>query len=406
MLRPRVTLPLAALVLAAACGPSTPPAPALDLLITNARIVDGSGQPSTSGSVGVRDGRIVAVGAVTGQATRTIDAGGKVVAPGFIDLHSHSDIPLLTDGNGQSKIRQGVTTEIIGESGSVAPRRAASEDSPWTDFSGYFGELEKRGISVNLLSYVGLGTVREMVIGEKDIPAMREDINKMQAVVAAAMRQGARGVSTGLIYPPNAYATVDELVEVSRAAARAGGLYASHLRNDGKKLREGIEEAIAIAERAGLPVHVFHIKVTGQQNFGRMKEVIALVEEAHKRGARVTADVYPYVASSTSLTATLPQWVMDGGADAMVERLTDRATRARIRKDMEDPNAPWDNRYQSAGTWQNVQLASIGRERGRQATDENPNRKDRACGWPRRRSWRARNRSPSCSTCSPPRAAR
>jgi N-acyl-D-amino-acid deacylase len=375
MLRPRVTLPLAALVLAAACGPSTPPASPLDLLITNARIVDGSGQPSTTGSVGVRDGRIVAVGAVTGQAARTIDAGGKVVAPGFIDLHSHSDIPLLTDGNGQSKIRQGVTTEIIGESGSVAPRQAASEDSPWTDFSGYFGELETRGISVNLLSYVGLGTVREMVIGDKDTPATREDITKMQAVVTAAMRQGARGVSTGLIYPPNAYATVDELVEVTRAAARAGGLYASHLRNDGKKLREGIEEAIAIAERAGLPVHVFHIKVTGQQNFGRIKEVIGLVEAAHGRGARVTADVYPYVASSTSLTATLPQWVMDGGADAMVARLTDRATRARIRRDMADPNAPWDNRYQSAGTWQNVQLASIGRERGPQATDESPNRK-------------------------------
>jgi N-acyl-D-amino-acid deacylase len=365
---------LLALVLAAACGPSTPPAPPLDLLITNARIVDGSGQPSRAGSVGVRGGTIVAVGDVSGTATRTIDAGGKVVAPGFIDLHSHSDIPLLTDGNGQSKIRQGVTTEVIGESGSVAPRQAASEDSPWTDFAGYFGALEKNGIAVNLLSYVGLGTVRELVIGEEDKAATPDDITKMQGVVTAAMQQGARGVSTGLIYPPNAYASLDELVEVTKAAAAAGGLYASHLRNDGKKLREGIEEAIAIAERAKLPVHVFHIKVTGQANFGRMKEVIDLVEAAHARGAKVSADVYPYVASSTSLTATLPQWVMDGGADAMVKRLRDRATRAKVRKDMEDPNAPWDNRYQSAGTWQNVQLASIGRERGRATSGEDPNR--------------------------------
>ena len=375
MLRPRVTLTLLVLVLAAGCGPSTPPTPPLDLLITNARIVDGSGAPSKSGSVGIRGGTIVAVGDVKGQAARTIDAGGKVLAPGFIDMHSHSDIPLLTDGNGQSKIRQGVTTEVIGESGSVAPRQAATEDSPWTDFSGYFALLEKQGIAVNLLSYVGLGTVREMVIGEGNTPATPDDITRMQAVVTEAMRQGARGVSSGLIYPPNAYATLDELVEVSKAAAAAGGMYASHLRNDGKKLREGIEEAIAIGERAKLPVHVFHIKVTGRANFGRMKEVVALVEAAHARGVKVSADVYPYVASSTSLTATLPQWVMDGGADAMIKRLGDKSTRARIRKDMEDPNAPWDNRYQSAGTWQNVQLASIGRERGRAATGDDPNRK-------------------------------
>ena len=235
--------------------------------------------------------------------------------------------------------------------------------------------LEKRGISVNLLSYVGLGTVRELVIGDGNRKPTADELQKMQGIVTAAMQQGAEGVSTGLIYPPNAYADLDELVALSTPAAAMGGRYASHLRHDGKRLRDGIEEAIAIGERAKIPVHVFHIKVTGQQNFGRMKEVIELVEAAQARGVKVTADVYPYVASSTSLTATLPQWVMDGGTDKLVERLSDRATRARIKRDMEDPNATWDNRYQSAGTWANVQLASIGRRRGLPSDTENPHAK-------------------------------
>ena len=235
--------------------------------------------------------------------------------------------------------------------------------------------LEKQGISVNLLSYVGLGTVRELVVGGDDRAPTADELVEMQGIVAAAMQQGAEGVSTGLIYPPNAYATLDELVALSTPAAAVGGRYASHLRHDGKRLRDGIEEAIAIGERAKIPVHVFHIKVTGQPNFGRMKEVVEIVEAAHARGVKVTADVYPYVASSTSLTATLPQWVMDGGTEKLVERLSDRATRARIKRDMEDPNATWDNRYQSAGTWANVQLASIGRRRGLASSGENPHAK-------------------------------
>jgi len=364
-----------------ACGPSGPPPAPLDLLVTNARIVDGTGAPARDGAVAIAGGRIVevldAAGATAAapRAARVIDAKGRVVAPGFIDMHSHSDMPLVTDGNAQSKIRQGVTTEVIGESGSIAPQTAPTATQPWTDFAGYFGVLEKQGIAVNLLSYVGLGTVRELVVGSADRVPTAEELTRMQGIVSAAMQQGAAGVSTGLIYPPNAYATLDELVALATPAAAVGGRYASHLRHDGKRLREGIEEAVAIGERAKLPVHVFHVKVTGQQNFGRMKEVVEIVEAARARGVRVTADVYPYVASSTSLTATLPQWVMDGGADALVKRLSDRATRARIKRDMEDPNATWDNRYQSAGTWANVQLASIGRQRGVATTTENPNAK-------------------------------
>jgi N-acyl-D-amino-acid deacylase len=189
------------------------------------------------------------------------------------------------------------------------------------------------------------------------------------------MDQGIFGVSTGLIYPPNSYADVEELVELAKPAADKGGLYASHLRYDGAKLKEGLEEAIAIGERARMPVHVFHMKVTGQKNFGRMKEVIAIVEAARARGVRITSDQYPYVASSTGLTATIPQWVQDGGTEKLVERLKDPPTRAKIRKEMEDPNPTWENRYQSAGTWQNVQLASIGRTRGAREAGVSPNRK-------------------------------
>jgi N-acyl-D-aspartate/D-glutamate deacylase len=364
-----------------ACSQPAPPPPAIELLITNARIIDGTGAPAREGGVAVSGGRITevfdpaAATAAASRATRVIDAKGRVVAPGFIDMHSHSDMPLVTDGNAQSKIRQGVTTEVIGESGSIAPQAAATETQPWTDFAGYFGLLEKQGIAVNLISYVGLGTAREMVIGNDNRPPTADELKKMQDLVTASMQQGAAGVSTGLIYPPNACATLDELIALSTPAAAMGGRYASHLRHDGKKLRDGIGEAIAIGEGAKIPVHVFHIKVTGQANFGRMKEVVELVEAARGRGVKVTADIYPYIASSTSLTATLPQWVMDGGADKMVARLSDRATRARVRRDMEDPNAEWDNRYQSAGTWANVQLAAIGRTRGVATTDDSTNRR-------------------------------
>ena len=367
------TLVAALSIVAAACSTTPPTAPSYDVVITNAQIVDGTGGAAREGSIAIAGGKIAAVGEITGTGARTIDAKGRTVAPGFIDLHSHSDMPLVTDGNGQSKIRQGVTTEVIGESGSVAPRKEASSTAAWTDFNGYFGAIEKGGISPNLLSYVGLGTVREMVIGEDDRKATAAEIQSMQKVVLAAMDQGVFGVSTGLIYPPNAYADVAELSEVTKAAA--GGLYASHLRYDGLKLREGIEEAIAIGSRAMVPVHVFHLKVTGQKNFGRMKEVIALVEEARGRRLRVTADIYPYVASSTSLTATIPPWAMDGGTAKLIERLKNNAERARIRKEMENTTPAWESRYQSAGTWQNVQLAAIGRTRGGTNDPVSANRK-------------------------------
>jgi N-acyl-D-amino-acid deacylase len=374
-----LTLAAGAMALSLMVGCSTAPAAepqaALpDLVITNAEIVDGSGGPARRGTVVVNGGRIERVVEQAPQARRTIDAKGRVLAPGFIDMHSHSDMPLVTDGNAASKIRQGVTTEVIGESDSIAPRKAPGGAATWTDFNGYFSTLRKNGIAVNLLSYIGLGTVRELVIGAENRPATPEQITAMQAVVTDAMKQGTFGVSTGLIYPPNAYASLDELVALSAAAGRMGGLHASHLRYDGTKLKDGIEEILAIGERARMPVHIFHIKVTGAKNFGRMNEVIALIEAARARGVKVSADQYPYVASSTNLTATIPDWVEEGGPDKLVERLKDPQLRARIRREMEDPNPKWENRYQSAGTWQNIQLASIGRTRGVGDSKTDPNR--------------------------------
>ncbi len=334
-----------------------------DILITNARIVDGTGGPAVRGSVGVRGGRIAAVGQVSGSATRTIDAGGHVLAPGFIDPHSHSDYALLTDGNAESKIRQGVTTEVIGESGSVAPR-TPSADRTWSDFNGYFSAIERSKSSVNLLSYVGLGQVREFVMGNDERAPTADELSKMTALVAEAMRQGAYGVSTGLIYSPNAYAKLDELIALSLPAAAAGGLYASHLRYDGERLRDGIEEAIAIGEGAKIPVHIFHLKVTGASNFGRMKEVIGLIDAAQKRGVEISADQYPYVASSTGLSQTIPPWAHEGGNARLAERLKDPALRARIRKEMDDPHPTWENRLISAGSWHNVQIASVPAQTG------------------------------------------
>jgi N-acyl-D-aspartate/D-glutamate deacylase len=251
-------------ILAGACQvPPKATAPSYELLITNAQIVDGSGGAPRKGSIAIANGRIAAVGEVSGTAGKTIDARGRTVAPGFIDMHSHSDVPLLTDGNGQSKIRQGVTTEVIGESDSVAPRKTASERAPWTDFNGIL-RRDRKGRHLAQPAFLCWHRHRASArIGEDDKKASAKDITAMQEIVSSMMSQGAFGVSSGLIYPPNAFATVEELGEVAKAAK--GGLYASHLRYDGLKLRDGIEEAIAIGERGGIPVHIFHIKVTGRK---------------------------------------------------------------------------------------------------------------------------------------------
>jgi N-acyl-D-aspartate/D-glutamate deacylase len=343
-----VALLLAVLVLGGDAQTPGAAAEKFDLLIRNARVVDGSGNPWFWGEVAVRGERIVRVGrlgTVTGEAARVIEAGGLVVAPGFIDMHSHSDYSLLLDGNGESKVRQGVTTEILGESGSAAPRCPSSvpdEEPPpydleldWTDFDGYFARLMRQGIAVNIGSHVGAGSVRRCGMGLEMRAPTPAEIDKMKALVEQAMRQGALGLSTGLIYPPNSYATTNELVELARVAAAHGGMFTSHMRNESDQIIEAIQEIITVAEQARLPVHIIHLKTTYAKAPGRMVEVVNFIEQARQRGVPITADQYPYIATSTGLTARLPDWLQDGGNAAMLKRLRDPEVRARIRQEHE-----------------------------------------------------------------------
>jgi N-acyl-D-amino-acid deacylase len=322
--------------------------PAYDIIIRNGHVLDGTGNPWFAADIAIRGGRIAKIGRhLAGTAKTTIDAKGLIVAPGFIDMHSHSDISLLVDGNAESKIRQGVTTEILGESASVGPVCAAVHEEgdeslketgikrDWTDLASYYRRLLRQGTSVNVASYVAGGTVRMCGMG----PAMRAptdaELEKMKSLVADTMRQGAIGFSTGLIYPPNSYAKTDELVALSSVAAQYGGIYTSHMRSEGARLLDAIQEVITISEQANIPAHILHIKATGVDSSQHMKEAVALIEQARARGLEITADQYPYIASSTGLATQIPAWVHDGGTEKMLERLRDPETRARIRAEVE-----------------------------------------------------------------------
>ncbi len=328
-----------------------------DLVIRNARIVDGSGNPWFKGDVAIKQDKIARVGRFDGRGKREIDAAGRLVVPGFIDMHSHSDISILREGEAQGKIRQGVTTEILGESGSAAPRcprpqppaeanatpaptpAPASAVTPdpdplkidWTDFKGYFKRLKKDKISVNVASFVGMGDVRSCAMGDDDRPPTPEELEKMRAIVDQAMRDGAMGLSAGLIYEPNSFAKTEEIVELAKVAARHGGIYSVHMRSEGLNITDAIAETIRIGEEARLPVHIMHFKVSGKNSWGKIGEAIAQINAARARGVEVTADQYPYIASSTGLTARLPDWASDGGTRKLLERLRDPAQREKIR---------------------------------------------------------------------------
>ncbi len=347
--------------------------PEYDLLIVNGHIIDGSGSPWFEGSVAVQNGKIAAVGRLVGAtAKRTIDARGLVVAPGFIDLHSHSDFTLLVDGDAQSKIRQGVTTEILGESDSAAPvlgpavapfdrslaRYGLKRD--WTTLGEYFARIERQGTSVNIASYVGSGQVWMDVIGNVNRRATPDEMKKMEGLVDQAMRDGAIGLSSGLIYPPNAWMTTDELVDLAKVAARYGGIYTSHIRGEGDHWRQSVSEAIAIGERGGLPVHILHFKMDGKKNWGQMPEQVALVQSARVRGVDVTADQYPYIAAMTGLEMCIPPKFLEGTSEDVVARLKDPKVRAEIRADIEHGLAGWeDNEVQNVGGWHGVLVASL-----------------------------------------------
>lgn len=350
-----------------------------DVLIVNGHILDGSGSPWFEGSVALNEGKIADIGRLkNATARRVIDAAGLVVAPGFIDLHSHSDFTLLVDGKAQSKIRQGVTTEIIGEAASAGPilgpavpdfdngtAPLTQKDGlkrDWTTLGEYFARVERQGISVNIASYVGSGQVRLDVMGNVNRAPAAGELEQMEALVDQSMREGAIGIASGLIYAPNMFAKTDELIELSKVAARYGGLYTTHIRGEGSNSVEALNEAIEIVEKAGLPGHILHFKMNGEANWGRMGELIKLIQSARDRGVDITADQYPYVAGMTSLQQCLPPKYLEGTSGDVVARLGDPKVRAGIRSAIDVGLPGWDNNeVKDCGGWHGVMLASCSR---------------------------------------------
>ncbi|MFZ1917111.1 MAG: D-aminoacylase [Terriglobales bacterium] len=334
-------------------------ADSFDVVITNGHIVDGTGSPWYSGDIGIRDGRIAAIGNLS-EATRkrTIDAKGKVVAPGFIDMLGQSEVTILVDPRLPSKIYQGITTEITGEGGSAAPLNIAivEADRPayahykvsvdWQTFRQYFARLEQQGMGINLASYVGATQVRRVVLGDADAQPTPEQLEKMKALVRDAMRDGAVGVSTSLEYAPAPYAKTEEIIALASEASKVGGIYATHMRNESDTVIESIDEALRIGREAHIPVEIWHLKVAGKNNWGRMPEVVAKISQARAQGADISANTYAYPAWFNSMSAFVPPWAHDGGDAKLVERLKDPATRARIRKDLDTPSKDWDNEWQ------------------------------------------------------------
>ncbi len=343
-----------------------------DVVITNGHIIDGTGSPWYSGDIGIRAGRIAAIGNLSAAARkRTVDAKSKVVAPGFIDMLGQSETTILVDPRLPSKIYQGITTEITGEGGSAAPLNDSiiANDRPgyehykvnadWRTFREYFARLEKQGMGINLASYVGATQVRRMVLGDADVQPTPEQLEKMKALVREAMHDGAVGVSTSLEYAPAPYAKTEEIIALALEASKAGGIYATHMRSEGDAVLESIDEAVRIGREAHIPVEIWHFKVAGKANFGRMPDLIARVNKARAEGFDVTADTYAYTAWSNSMSAFVPPWAHDGGDAKLVERLKDPATRARIRKDMETPSNDWDNEWDEITGPQDVMISVV-----------------------------------------------
>jgi len=330
-----------------------------DIIITNGHIIDGTGSPWYSGDVGIRDGKIAAIGNLSdAKRARTIDARGKVVAPGFIDMLGQSEYTILVEPRLPSKIYQGITTEVTGEGESIAPLndailRADQEQFDhyriqvdWRTFREYFSRLEKRHIGINIASYVGATRVRRMVLGDNDVQPTPAQLEQMQELVRQAMHDGAVGVSTALEYAPAPYAKTDELIALAAEASKLGGIYATHMRNEGTGVLPAIDEALRIGREAHIPVEIWHLKVGGKPSWGRMPEVVAKINAARAQGVDVSANTYAYPAWFNDFSAFIPAWAHDGGNAKLIERLKDPATRERIRKDMLTPSDQWDNEWQ------------------------------------------------------------
>lgn len=349
---------VAALALMGGAAAAAPADAAFDLIIAGGHVVDGTGSPWYSADVGIRDGHVAAIGRLgDARARQRIEAAGLVVAPGFIDMLGQSEFTILVDPRLPSKIYQGITTEITGEGTSPAPMTGHARDeaeqalehyglkADWQSLGEYFARLERAGIGINLASYVGATMVRKAVIGGADRPASAAELKHMRALVHEAMLDGAVGVSTSLEYAPAMYASTDELIALASEAAPYGGIYATHMRSEGDGMAAALEETFRIAREARVPAEIWHLKVAGRKNWGRMQDVIQRIEAARAGGLDITADTYAYTAWFNDMSAFVPPWAHDGGNDKMVARLKDSATRARVRKDMETPSSAWDNEW-------------------------------------------------------------
>jgi len=366
----RITL---ALTIVLACGRlSAQTAQPFDIVITNGHIIDGTGSPWYSGDVGIGDGKIAAIGNLTAvPRQRTIDAAGKVVAPGFIDMLGQSELTMLVDPRLPSKIFQGITSEITGEGNSIAPLNDAIIASDrvgyehykinpdWRTLREYFARLEKQGMGINLATYVGATQVRRMVLGDDDKPPTPQQLDQMRDLVRRAMRDGAVGVSTSLEYAPAPYAKTDELIALATEAGKAGGIYATHMRNESDSVLDAVDEALRIGREAHIPVEIWHIKVAGKNNWGRMPEIVGKISAERARGADVTADTYAYTAWYNDFSAFIPPWAHDGGTAKLVERLKDPAARERIKKDMLASSRDWDNEWQEIPGPKSIMIGAV-----------------------------------------------
>jgi N-acyl-D-amino-acid deacylase len=333
-------------------------APAFDVVIRNGHIMDGTGSPWYSADIGIRDGKIAAIGRLPGATARTvIDARGLLVTPGFIDMLGQSEMTILVEPHLPSKIFQGITTEITGEGTSAAPLNERMIESDrvgyehlkihpdWRTLAQYFTRLEHQGIGINLATYVGATSIRRMVIGDDNRPPTAPELQKMKQLVADAMREGAFGLSTSLQYAPAPYASTEELIALAAEAGRFGGIYATHMRSEHAGILQALDETIRIGREAHVPVEIWHLKTAGKPMWGRMKEVVAKIEAARASGVDVAADTYAYTAWFNSFSAFVPPWAHDGGEAKLIERMKDPTTRARIRKDMTTPTTEWDNEW-------------------------------------------------------------
>jgi N-acyl-D-amino-acid deacylase len=332
-----------------------------DTIIRNGTIFDGSGKPPLHGDVAIDGDRITYVGPhAPGHGRIEVDAHSKAVTPGFVNMLAHPEETLLEDGRALSDLRQGVTLEVMGEDsmGPLSPqmRKLATERQTtihytvdWGTLGEYLEKLEHRGIAPNVASFVGAATVREYVLGEGDVQPTGEQLHAMRLLVHEAMEQGALGLTDALIYSPNGYAKTPELIALATESGRCGGMYIAHMRSEGDRILEAVQETIDIARGSGAPAEIYHLKMSGKINWGKLGAVIEKIEAARAAGTRITADMYTYVAGATGLDAAMPPWVQDGGLEAWIARLKDPASRARVIADMRDPNPTWENLLLRAG---------------------------------------------------------